>query len=74
MAKVREVVVSYEESRSSEFQSARIGTSVTITLEDGENAGAVFLQYLKALQGRVGPQVADRVEALVADRRERGWK
>lgn len=74
MAKPIQIKVSYEESRSAEYQSARVGAEITLELAEGENAGQVFLEYQKALQARVGNQAAERVEALVAEKKERGWR
>lgn len=74
MAKPIRLIVRYEESRSWEYQSAKIGAEIELELDEGENAASVFATYQTALRDRVTTRTAEEVERLVADKRERGWK
>ena len=74
MAKVEKMVIVYDEGGCSEYQPCRIAAEITVVLEEGDEPMKVFRSYYNGLKERISPLVTERVEELVARKRERNWR
>lgn len=63
--KVSRMTIEYQVTRSRDYQSVRIGGSVEVELEDGEDLKERFDKARKWLAGQVNAAAEDELESIV---------